>query len=187
MIAPANDAGICQRSRGPWPFSSRRYPQVPEALPGTSPMAFDMVAGDRRETERHQRREGDQGSRPDDRVDRSRADSGQEDDDDLERGSPVSPPFASRRAPSPSVVSACEPWTGPGDDGTVAGSTVRRRHEFRRSPRGHRGTGRSQQTHWPALHIEVKVTVNGRYHERSRTGSDPERPRSAGSTTWSTT
>ena len=43
-MAPANDAGICQRSRGPWPSSSRRYPQVPEALPGTRPIAFDMVA-----------------------------------------------------------------------------------------------------------------------------------------------
>src|SRR6476620_10519947 len=44
MIAPRNDAGSCQRSRGPWPASSRRYPQVPDALPGTSPIALDIVA-----------------------------------------------------------------------------------------------------------------------------------------------
>src|SRR6478752_9701538 len=44
MIAPRNDAGNCQRSRGPCPASSRRYPQVPDALPGTRPIAFDIVA-----------------------------------------------------------------------------------------------------------------------------------------------
>ena len=41
--APTSEAGICQRSRSHCPRSSRRYPQVPDTPPATSPTAFDIV------------------------------------------------------------------------------------------------------------------------------------------------
>ncbi len=104
--APDSEAGICQRNRSHCPRNSRRYPPRARHATGDEPDRIRHRRSHRRQPERHESREGDEGAGADECVDCAGSQTGQGDEEQFERSHrskstdrPPSPPRSS--APPP--------------------------------------------------------------------------------------